>query len=436
MPEIGAEDTLNNNIVLKNSIQQLAVEPKIIQKINQQDPVPKQKQPEQSEQKPTTSSVASSASLNDLFNLRPKLSNPVNLNLNQTTIKTLPILLNENKPINSSLNEISAKIITSKLNINKPVILSSIVSTPNITNPIASQLLLGNKIKPIESFSQPNNNLSKTQNKTLNNLNFKTVDINDTSPKIYEKRHVIYRVDSSDVQNKEDKNYDKTSHLLNSEIETQHNSLNSIECDSQQNNKKIRLSSNHLTKVIPNQSEPSDLAKRKLVENDNTENSLEKKTKLANDETTMENIKQVNDQNLNTVDLNCPRFTQTNQLIYSVESLAEKFNVNTNIEINHKPILTGDNNTFENWIKLSLRHFPIVLNFNFETAFTETPNRRKQNLVFCARTLQEFYMWPYAKRKANEWLRALNIKRFITDKIQKNIPIWSTKAIVLYLRLV
>ena len=442
MPEIGHEDTLNKNTIIpKNNIQHSEIESKVFQKINQPEPEPeakpepepllKQKQVPEPEQKPTTSSLASSASLNDLFNLRPKLSNPVNFNLNQTTLKTLPILLNENKPANSGVNESSAKIITSKLNLNKPVILSSIVSKTSITHPTASQLL-GNKIKSTETINQSNNNNILT--KTLNNLNFKTVDINE---KAYEKRQVIYRVDSSDVHTKEDIKFDKNRNksLLNCENETQHTTSSSIECENQQNNKKIRLSSSHLTKVVSNQTDQDSLNKRKLAENDIAEHSPEKKTKLTNNEAEMENIKQVIDQNLNTVDLTCTRLTQTNQLIYSVEHLAEKFNVNTNFDINHRPILTGASSTFENWIKLSLRHFPIVLNFNFETAFTQTPNaRRKPNPVFCARTLQEFYMWPYAKRKANEWLRALHIKHFIAENIQKNIPIWSTKSIILYLR--
>ncbi len=85
--------------------------------------------------------------------------------------------------------------------------------------------------------------------------------------------------------------------------------------------------------------------------------------------------------------------------------------------------------TFEACLKQSLRECPIVL--------AEYMPGLKQ-LYFCARSIQEFYSWPYAKRRAKEWLRALEIKnrciKILSINKKSSVAIWSTKAIVIWLR--
>lgn len=78
-------------------------------------------------------------------------------------------------------------------------------------------------------------------------------------------------------------------------------------------------------------------------------------------------------------------------------------------------------------MKRIIRKYPLVANFNSHIS------KRSSLLPFCARNLNDFYKWPYAKRRANEWMRALYVKRKCIElgKIEKA---WSTKSIVIWLR--
>jgi hypothetical protein len=58
--------------------------------------------------------------------------------------------------------------------------------------------------------------------------------------------------------------------------------------------------------------------------------------------------------------------------------------------------------TFESCVKTAMKHFPIVL--------SESARILKHELPFCATSIKEFYSWSYAKRRANEWMRAVAIK--------------------------
>ena len=54
-----------------------------------------------------------------------------------------------------------------------------------------------------------------------------------------------------------------------------------------------------------------------------------------------------------------------------------------------------------------MKQYPIILSENYHYYH---PNFRHK-LPFAATSIHEFYSWPYAKRKANEWMRALEIKK-------------------------
>lgn len=83
---------------------------------------------------------------------------------------------------------------------------------------------------------------------------------------------------------------------------------------------------------------------------------------------------------------------------------------------------------YENLVNESLRHYPIIGD-NY---------KKRRKLPFSAKSIHEFYSWPYAKRRANEWIRAVYIKKkcsYLIDKYNlTNLSPWTTKSIVLWLR--
>lgn len=90
--------------------------------------------------------------------------------------------------------------------------------------------------------------------------------------------------------------------------------------------------------------------------------------------------------------------------------------------------LEAKNLKYENLISESLRHYPIIGDYH----------KKRRKLSFSAQSIHEFYSWPYAKRRANEWIRAVFIKKkcsYLIEKYDlKSICPWSTKSIVLWLR--
>lgn len=92
---------------------------------------------------------------------------------------------------------------------------------------------------------------------------------------------------------------------------------------------------------------------------------------------------------------------------------------------------------FEHLIQKALKHYPIINHPSFHLKADRTRKRKK--LCFSAQSIHEYYSWPYAKRKANEWIRALHIKRKCFQLLENsdekiNYDMWSTKTIVLWLR--
>jgi hypothetical protein len=94
--------------------------------------------------------------------------------------------------------------------------------------------------------------------------------------------------------------------------------------------------------------------------------------------------------------------------------------------------------SYESCLKALLHNYPIFLaenNFN-KPASIALP-------YLCASSLNEFYSWPYGKRKAIEWMRAVHLRRkceliLLNDAKSEHLDnkkqLWSTKRIVLWLR--
>jgi hypothetical protein len=65
---------------------------------------------------------------------------------------------------------------------------------------------------------------------------------------------------------------------------------------------------------------------------------------------------------------------------------------------------------YESYLKIAQKYSPII-----------SKNVNKHNLPFCARSLNEYFSWPCAKRRATEWMRALNIKQRANSMIIKSV---------------
>ena len=65
---------------------------------------------------------------------------------------------------------------------------------------------------------------------------------------------------------------------------------------------------------------------------------------------------------------------------------------------------------YENYLKIAQKYSPII-----------SKNANKQNSPFCARSLAEYFSWPCAKRRANEWMRALSVKHRANSMITKAV---------------
>jgi hypothetical protein len=95
--------------------------------------------------------------------------------------------------------------------------------------------------------------------------------------------------------------------------------------------------------------------------------------------------------------------------------------------------------SFESLVKMAIKTTPIILEeyyyYEAQSSFISRPSKSK--LPFAAASISEFYSWPYAKRKANEWMRALSIRRKcigMAVKARRQIEPWTTKQILLWLR--
>jgi transcription initiation factor IIF auxiliary subunit len=368
-------------------------------------------------------------------------------------------------------NATTTRIETSKLKTNLDDLLNlrpkSLSSGPQSKLP----LTLIKSVLPIKTVSHSSMStaaLPITQNAHSIQLN-KTHESRIVSENyLDDKKVVIYKVDSSDLSNKTSSsilnlstnkhtnahvltNYSSFNHNIDcgvSELMHRKSALPSAQFDNNceqtltplatTSTKKIKLTSDQLTKIKrveqqsqidfnhhqesktafnhSNQSEPMNLMK-----NENEDHLLMREA-IANEQ-------QIEFQEAPLVNM----FDEQQKYIYTVERLIEQLKIsNQNDELQNKLF------NFEYFLRIAHKYCPIVCHKPTDERHKAIKSA-KVNYLFCANSIHEFYTWPYAKRKANEWLRALYIKRKYQQlisfhKSNVNIELWSTKAIVLWLR--
>ncbi|CAF0710070.1 unnamed protein product [Brachionus calyciflorus] len=306
-----------------------------------------------------TVTKSSGTSLDALLNLRPK------------TIQL-------NKPISGTNLILPPKIV-------QPQIPNKIISSVN------SKIVVPG-INQINTVNNKSTNLSVTNNSFLNSLN---------------KKLVIYKVGSDDLNGKsqvnENEPSDNKTNFLNKSLSSpvklqhQHSALPTLSAT-----KKLKLSIDQLTKIKSTQNKIETEQQPLAKQTDKT---------IQIQEISIKN--QSNDQ------------IKTTENFYSTVLLIEKIKS-----------LNSTNKTidFEALIFQGLKQYPIILNDD-----SKKSKKLRRKLPFCAHSIHEFYSWPYAKRRANEWMRALYIKKkcaLLIEKYQlnENLNLWSTKSIVLWLR--
>ena len=100
---------------------------------------------------------------------------------------------------------------------------------------------------------------------------------------------------------------------------------------------------------------------------------------------------------------------------------------------------------FEAFLRTALKFYPIISsiqNLTNTNNSEQSKTRYFKPLPFSAQSIHEFYSWPYGKRKAMEWMRALHVKRKCEEIIKliqnssdkKTVESWSTKSVLLWLR--
>lgn len=99
--------------------------------------------------------------------------------------------------------------------------------------------------------------------------------------------------------------------------------------------------------------------------------------------------------------------TITDPFLYSLERFQNLID---------KPIRTS----FEIKLKRMLPNCPLI----------DRSNKRDIN---CASSIREYFSWPYGKRKAREWMRAVKLREMCSSGTL-NGGVWTTKRIVLWLR--
>ena len=90
---------------------------------------------------------------------------------------------------------------------------------------------------------------------------------------------------------------------------------------------------------------------------------------------------------------------------------------------------TNYNSNIEKCVRCLARQFPLVSKYRVGNGL------KSRRPVYCAASLNEYYSWPYAKRKANEWLRAVQVKKRLSQMMSGHVgDMWTTKMILMWLR--
>jgi hypothetical protein len=111
-------------------------------------------------------------------------------------------------------------------------------------------------------------------------------------------------------------------------------------------------------------------------------------------------------------------------LIYTVENLKQKMMSSQEFP----------NISFEFFVRQALASCPLI------SKAGESRGSSPQTPPFSVESIHEFYSWPYPKRKAKEWMRALTLKQKCIQTIDnlglsQRVPLkWSTKQVVMWLR--
>ena len=102
---------------------------------------------------------------------------------------------------------------------------------------------------------------------------------------------------------------------------------------------------------------------------------------------------------------------------------------------------------FESLLRQWVNKFPILVSDSLKKKMLRKHGAvvvRASNCSDCcllsARSMHEYYSWPYGKRKACEWMRAVHLRRHCLGQLGNTSepnaaePAWSTKQVILWLR--
>lgn len=366
---------------------------------------------QQSNKNQQTANANLTSNINDLFNLRPK-----SINLNK---------------VNPILNLVKASSLSAPSSSNNP---NKDLKAPIVLTQISTL-----------STQQPPNQQSQPQS-TKTAANVSSSNLN--------KCFVIYKVESGDVKKVADfSSVQATTSQLVQQQPPPTTGDNNVPATIALN-KKIKLTCDQLTKVKASLSSKTSAEQpaeqRAGKENDNQKMCSQTCTLVSNENAILEEFAQSKSaaketEEVQTIEVKKEPVIESAvdskyELIYSVEYLIEKLNKLKENE----PIVLNENITFESFIKLSLNNFPIISGHNSSNSNSNV-NKHKRAMVlpFSASSIHEYYSWPYAKRKAKEWTRAVYVKRKCIQllnnlnsyfKTNSAIEVWSTKQILLWLR--
>lgn len=339
--------------------------------------------------------------INQSNNISAATSATASTLINNSNNKTNLIIKNTNEKINSSQSQITSikshnQIISS--NINKKMVIYKVESS-DLKKEISSETNKAHLPATLQQFKlihQQKREHSNTITKTNEN------NLNQTSR---------ITLSNSNVNLENQSNLNRNINILNSLIQTNTDPFKTtIKSDRiQLNETKLREQENTSLNLVENSEMKLNKSNAENEQNNTTKNES---FNLANEHLKL-NSEQSNEE------------TKTKStFIYSLDyinDLVQKQNENR-LEIS----------SFESYLKRALKYYPIISN---------STRQNKLTLPFCARSIHEYYSWPYAKRKASEWIRAVHLKRKCKQLIELsnnsndiNIEIWSTKSIVLWLR--
>lgn len=211
-------------------------------------------------------------------------------------------------------------------------------------------------------------------------MNTQKVNVTEFAKNKEKPAEVIYKVQANDAK-KIQQAVSSSNPFLKSLKPTQQNTVTNL-TSPMTTIKRIKLSADQLTKIKSSSTLDNKIVK---VEPETTISSTELTAKV---EETMES--EMND-----------------SLIYSVDRLMR-------LNGSKSPV------SFELTLKKILPSCPLI------------DRQKRSTSELSAASVREYYSWPYAKRKAREWMRAVQLRQMCAA--QGLTGLWSTKQIVIWLR--